>query len=249
MLCGTLVDYFQSKRRLTCFAFLTYKDEEITALSILHSVIFQLALSDDELADIVCQSDVDNLKSNLATATELLKSMILHKGRVYLVIDGLDEIEEGERVRIVGQLLGLVNLRIGLKAILSSRLEVDLMHALHKAAIVIQVHDHNEQSIKSYVMESTEKMFIDRRVLREEHQKKIKALLAPLAKRAKGMFLYARLIMKMVENMNDMAEIQSELRVFPKNLDDAYEPPDRADRLQFTKDIQVSPNHLATRQT
>lgn len=214
----------------------------------MHSLVFQLAESDDDLMEMVCLSNAGDLKSNLASATELLKSMILHAGPVYFIIDGVDEIGEAERGRMVGQLLALVQPRTGLDVILSSRPEADLMHALGDAAMVIQVHDHNQQNIESYVTTSTEQMFLDRQILQKHHQEKMKTLMAPVAKRARGMFLYARLIMNMVENMTDMAEIQNELSVLPENLDDVYDPPDRADRLQLTNHTQVSPNHFATRQ-
>lgn len=216
-----MVDHLKNKQRLTCFAFLTYKDEKISALSMMHSLIFQLAERDDELVDIVCESEVEELKSNLGAATDLLKSLILHAGEVYLVIDGVDEINESERISMVRKLLEVAKSCPGLAVTLSSRPEADLVHTLGNTAVAIQVHDHNEQNIESYITESTQKMFGDRQILRRDHRQKIQSLLTPVAKRAKGMFLYARLIMKMVASMNDMSEIQNELAVLPENLDDA----------------------------
>lgn len=245
MLSGTVVDHLKSKQKLTCFAFLTYQDENISALSIVHSLIFQLAESDDELMAFVCQSNLEDLKSSLESAAELLKFMILHVGSVCLVIDGVDEIREAERVRVVGQLVELVESHTGLTAILSSRPEADLMHTLAKAAVAIQVHEHNEQNITSFVMHYTEKMFVHRQITRRDHQNEMRTLLAPVAKHAKGIFLYARLIMNMVNEMTDMAEIQNHLTVLPEDLDDAYEPPDRYDRPQLTSHAQVSPDHFA----
>lgn len=207
-------------QRLTCFAFLTYKDEKISALSILHSLIFQLAERDDERVDVVCESMGEELKNNLIAARDLLKSLILHAGSVCLVIDGVDEISKSERGRIVLELLGLVKSCDGLRVIFSSRPEADLTRALDNTTVVIQIHDHNEQNIEWYVKESTQKMFKDRGILRRDHDE-IKKLLALIARRAKGMFLYARLIMSMAANMYDLSELHNELAVLPENLDDA----------------------------
>lgn len=205
-----------------CFAFLTYKDEKISALSVIHCLIFQLAEKDDKLVDVICESMSEELKSNLAIATDLLKSLILHAGTVCFVIDGVDEISKFERGRMVTELLRLVESCEGLRLILSSRPEADLNRALQgdAAAAIIHVHDHNEQSIGCYVKESTQKMFKERGVLqRDQHE--MKELLAPLAQRAEGMFLYARLIMEVVATMHDMSEIRNELTVLPESLDDA----------------------------
>lgn len=207
-------------QRLTCFAFLTYKDEKISALSIVHSLIFQLAERDDERLGVVCESMGEELKNNLNAATDLLKSLILHDGSVCLVLDGVDEIRKSERGRMVTELLGLVKSCDGLRVIFSSRPEADLTRILDDTAVAIQVHDHNEQSIECYVKESTQRMFEDRGILRRDHRE-IKKLFAPIARRAKGMFLYARLIMRMAANMYDLSEIRNELAVLPENLDDA----------------------------
>lgn len=207
-------------QRLTCFAFLTYKDEKISALSIMHSLIFQLAERNDERVDIICESMGQDLKSNLKVAKDLLRSLILQTGSVYLVIDGVDEISISERSRMMTELLGLVKSCEGLRVIFSSRPEADLMRTLEKTTVAMQVNDHNEENIQCYVEESTERMLKDRKILRRDRNE-IKRLLAPIARRAEGMFLYARLIMSMAAKMCDMSEIRNELSVLPENLDDA----------------------------
>lgn len=192
----------------------------MTALSIIHSLIFQLAEGNDGRVDVVCESMSVELKNNLIAAKDLLRSLILHAGSVCLVIDGVDEISQSERGRMVTELLVLLKSCAGLRVILSSRPEADLIRALEGTTVAMQVHDHNEENIERYVEESTQRMFKDRRILRRD-QNEIKQLLAPVARRAKGMFLYARLIMRMAAKMHDLSEIRYELAVLPENLDDA----------------------------
>lgn len=186
----------------------------------MHSLIFQLAERDEERLEVVCESMGEELKSDLSAVTDLLKSLILHAGLVCLVVDGVDEIRKSERGRMVTALLGLVKSCDDLRVIFSSRPEADLARTLDGTAVAIQVHEHNEQNIEWYVKESAQKMFKDRGILRRDHDE-IKKLLAPIARRAKGMFLYARLIMNMAANMYDLSEIRNELAVLPENLDDA----------------------------
>lgn len=220
VLAATIIDHLKDMHRLTSFAFLTYKDESISALAIVHSLIFQLAERNDERVDVVCKSMGEELKNNLIVAIDLLKSLILHAGSVSLVIDGVDEISTSERYKMVAELLRLVKSCIGLRVILSSRPEADLMRTLDDTTVAMEVHEHNEENIESYVEQSTQRMFDDRRILRKD-QNEIRRLLAPISRRAKGMFLYARLIMRMAASMHDLSEIRNELEVLPEDLDDA----------------------------
>jgi Lhr-like helicase len=199
---------------------LTYQEAKTSALSTIHSVVFQLAGRDEELKGIVCESTTEDLKSDLTAAGDLLSSLIRYSGPVYLVIDGVDEISKAERGRLLIELLRLTKICEKLRIILSSRPEADLMRILGEAAVVIQIHDHNEGSIKEYVLERTQYIFNSRRVF-PKAQIEIRKLLAPLPSRAKGMFLYARLIMDMVATMHDLSEMQKEFAVLPENLDAA----------------------------
>ena len=77
---------------LTLFAFLTYNDTSTTALSIFHSLIFQLASDSVALQMELRQSSHKNLRNSLEEATNLLQSLLECAGEVYVVIDGIGEI-------------------------------------------------------------------------------------------------------------------------------------------------------------
>jgi hypothetical protein len=221
VLSSAIVDklkFFQGTK--TAFAFLRYHEAKTSALSIIHSLIFQLAVRDEELMAILCDSMVEDLESDLTSASKLLSSLIHYTGSVYLVIDGVDEISEVERGRLVIELLKLAKICERLRIILSSRSEADILRLLDGKAVMILVHDHNEGSIKDYVHERSQYIFHDRKIF-PKAQVEIRKLLVPLANRAKGMFLYARLIMDMIATMHDMSEILKELEVLPVSLDAA----------------------------
>lgn len=169
---------------------------------------------------IVCESSAEDLKTNLAVARSLLTSLIQSSGPTCLLIDGIDEISIDERGRLITELLELVEVYEGLRIILSSRPESDLVHKLKGAAVSIRLHDHNEESISAYVTQRSQIMF-ERLWIPVPEQAEIHRLLLPLGSRAKGMFLYARLVMDMIEDIQDFSEIQNELVVLPESLDAA----------------------------
>ncbi|RYP49270.1 hypothetical protein DL768_004993 [Monosporascus sp. mg162] len=100
------------ERTKTCgralFAFLSYTlSSSTSALSIFHSLVFQLASDDDDLRAIVCESIGEDLRSSTEGAVDVFKQLLAYAGLVYIIIDGLDEIEELERGRLLKYLLGL----------------------------------------------------------------------------------------------------------------------------------------------
>jgi hypothetical protein len=108
-LSSTVVDHALSEGR-TLFAFLSYKfSSSISALSIIHSLIFQLTSDDDDLQAILCQSASKELRRELKRAVELLTTLLTTAGPVFIVIDGIDEIDEIERRRLLQHLLELSN--------------------------------------------------------------------------------------------------------------------------------------------
>jgi len=146
----------------TAFAFLTYQEAKTSALSITHSLIFQLAERDENLMAIICGSMAEDLNNDIIATSKLLSSLIRYVGSVYLVIDGVDEISELERGILVKNLLKLAKVCNQLKIILSSRSEADIMELLNNTSVVIRVHDHNEDSIKDYIHERSQHMFDSR---------------------------------------------------------------------------------------
>ncbi|RWA07817.1 hypothetical protein EKO27_g7295 [Xylaria grammica] len=192
-------------RAKTAFAFLTYQDATTSALSTIHSLIFQV---------------VEEMQTSWLLSANP-SSLIRYTGLVYVVLDGVDEIGEAERGRLVTELLRLSKMVENLRIIFSTRPEADLMRLLENTAAVINVHDHNEGNIKNYIDQRTQYVFYTRGVF-PNAQVVIKQPPEPLVSRAKGMFLYARLIMDMVATSHDLSELQRELTVLPENLDAAY---------------------------
>ncbi|WAO88971.1 NACHT domain-containing protein [Fusarium falciforme] len=206
---------------LTLFAFLTYKDTSTTALSIFHSLIFQLASESIALQKELCQSDQKNLTNSLETSANLLQSLLECAGVVCVVIDGIDEIDLFERSRLLKQLLKLGEACQKCRILLSSRSEDDISTALRGKVAEIKVDQRNAGSIQAFVNHSMMD-WLDQRRFTPEVRHEIEGWAAPLASKAKGMFLYVKVIFGMIQYLDNVDEILDQLKHLPESLDDAY---------------------------
>jgi hypothetical protein len=180
------VDTTRTRGR-TVFAFLSYTAAETTsALSIIHSLIFQLSADDADLQTVICESSRENFESNLDAALGILRTLLLSCiDTVYVVIDGLDEINELQRILLVKHLLEILQGCDEVRICLSSRPEADLKMKLDSKATSIRVDARNAESIQHFVKQWTEDWF-ERRQIYSQARVDIWRLLAPLAEKSKG---------------------------------------------------------------
>ena len=170
----------------TVFAFLSHDlSSSTSALSVIHSLLFQLALDDRDLRALLCQSSRQNLSNDLRVATELFRNLVDFVGSVYIVIDGVDEIGDVERGRLLEQLILVARECVGTKILISCRPEVDIKARLDPTFESITVDHRNSGSIQAFVTRRMKQWFRNRDLLAQD-EVKIEALLAPLAANAKG---------------------------------------------------------------
>jgi hypothetical protein len=169
------------------FAFLSYKQQrDTTAISVLHSLIFRLVTGNDDLQTIVCQFYNAECKRTVKGATELLVKILSCAGPAYLIIDGLDEVEEIERSRLLIQLLQIVKSSHEARLFISSRAEADLVSILCSDATVLRIEQRNFECIQTFVKQWTQSWFVEREFWPEE-QTEIEVGLEPLALKSQGM--------------------------------------------------------------
>ncbi|KAI1079677.1 hypothetical protein F5B20DRAFT_160940 [Whalleya microplaca] len=206
----------------TLFAFLRYNAPTRTALSVLHSFIFQLASEDENLQTIICESSREYMGSNIEVSLKILSDLLACAGSVFIIIDGLDEIHERERNLLLKHLMDVLGKFEELQICISSRPEVDLDTCLSYQAKTIQVNDRNAGSVHTFVKRWTQD-WLQKYHVSLQATTEIRRLLADLAWKAKGMFLYAKVVLDSIELLSNISEIEDELRVLPENLDAAYE--------------------------
>ncbi|KAI0402243.1 hypothetical protein F4802DRAFT_618082 [Xylaria palmicola] len=192
-----------------------------TARSVLQSLVFQLACQSKDAQTILVNSGAQDISSHAKDVSGLLKALLIDSGPIFIVVDGLDEMEVQERKILLQQLVsmdGCPETRI----LFSSRPEHDIAGILDTKAISIHVDKRNSKSIEAYVQQRG-RNWIENGNFDQEAQKEIRCLLSPIAARAEGMFLFARIILDNAELLTDCREIQRELKVLPLDLNDAYQ--------------------------
>ncbi|KAH7009779.1 NACHT domain protein [Ilyonectria destructans] len=207
----------------TLFAFLSHKfSASTTARSVVHSLLFQVCDSLEHLQAILCQTETRTLKLDLEAAVSLLRDLLCNAGPVFMVIDGLDEIEGMERARLLRCLLQVSNDCKETRILISSRMEPDIEGILRDKSTPIRVDGRNHGSIQVFISHHLHEWFEERNFIREARNE-ITKLLAPLAPTSKGMFMYAKVVLSSVEDLDDIDSIRESLQVLPKDLDEAYE--------------------------
>ncbi|CAI4215913.1 unnamed protein product [Parascedosporium putredinis] len=190
----------------TLFAFPRHDQMSTTDISILHSLLFQLASYDSELPRALIDTSKHDLKTKPEISAELLSEGLKRVGGAYIVVDGLDEMEEFSRKKLLLHFLQMADAcsDLPLRLFFSSRAEDDINATLSARASIISAHANNAVAIQCYV------------------NYRIKALLASLANKAKGMFLYAKIVIDNVKHLTSIDDIRCDLEALPEDLDEVY---------------------------
>lgn len=118
---------------------------------------------------------------------DFLTTLLCTAGPVFIVIDGLDEIDEIERARLLQRLLELSDSCDEAKILISSRIEDDINFILCDKAVEIRIDDRNAGSIQAFVSRRVEAWFLLQDFL-PEARAEIVGLLAPLSSKANGTY-------------------------------------------------------------
>ena len=202
------------------YIFASYTHTATTAISMLQSFLFQISSNEPSIQLLLTEFNQRDLKSNTKAVTDLLKTAISAIGPVFVIVDGVDELDECERTHLLCILLDILKESSEMKLCFSSRAEDDIDRIIGTQAEVIRVDKKNSGSIQSYINHRT-KQLIDKHQFSPAAKSEILSLISPVAANSKGMFLYARIIMDNVFMLNDVEEVRRELRALPKDLDTA----------------------------
>lgn len=184
-LAAAAINYAKKKNR-TIFVFASQTSQKsLTALSVLQSLIFQAVFKNNDLQTVLVESDERELKGNTSYASDMLKAALESAGPTYMIIDGLDEIEESER-QILLQKLELISKDCNeLKILFCSRPEDDITKALGEKAKSIRVDQRNSGSIQGYI-NTRSKEWIGNCSFDVDTESEILRLLSPLSAHANG---------------------------------------------------------------
>ena len=222
-LAGWVVNRAITQSRRTLYAFASHIFADTTATSIIHTLLFQLASDDPSLQAVLSEANERDLKSNTEFVKVTLKRALQAAlDKTFLVIDGLDEVDSFERKQVLFFLLDVLKECPDTRICVSSRMEDDIDKVIGNHATAIRVDHKNESSIRSYVKNRAETWILDSG-FEKKTEVELQGLMSAVVAHAKGMFLYARIVIDNVELLTDMDEIRQELRALPQNLEAAYE--------------------------
>lgn len=169
------------------YAFPSHTHADTTAISIIHTLLFQLASVDVDLQSTLTESNKRDLKSNLAAAQELLTTALQCTNRVFMVIDGLDEVELVERKLFLTTLMKVLHdcRDLAVKVCISSRAEDDISKILDTKATALRVDRRNTLAIQRYVTSRFNEWMASADFL-SDGRNEIEALLSPVSTKAQG---------------------------------------------------------------
>ncbi|KAM7210216.1 hypothetical protein V8F06_014405 [Rhypophila decipiens] len=105
------------------YAFLSHTFVDTTTISIIHSLLFQLASGDEDIQAMLLHPDKREFVSDTAVAKALLADALKCAGNTFLIVDGLDEVEELERRGFLSSVMEILDSHPGLRLCISSRAE------------------------------------------------------------------------------------------------------------------------------
>jgi hypothetical protein len=224
----------------TLFAFLSFHDQKLTTAKVLQSLIFQLALENPDLHQVLCrevQSNYRGVSSNTACLQALFIKMAQVSDPTYVIVDGVDEIDEFERSFLLRTLLEVTKECDELKLLISSRGEDNIIRIMRNEPVCIHLQTQNLVDIE-YFVQGRVVDWLDRSTFDEHTSGEIRRLLAPLASKSQGRFpttiheeiktnacigmiLYARLVLDNISYLSSLHDIDEELAALPRGLDEA----------------------------
>lgn len=185
-LASMAIDYATTTK--TIFSFISHTTKNNTsALSIMHSLMFQLASEDECLQAVLCGLSRKQLNDNLEIVVGVIKTLLNSTDSVSIIVDGVDEIDGHEREMLLKSLCDITTVCKKTRLLISSRAEHDISTILSEISSTIRVDTHNTASIQIFIDNWTKNWFSARDFLPAD-KSVIEDLFKPLAIKAKGIF-------------------------------------------------------------
>ncbi|KAF2494438.1 hypothetical protein BU16DRAFT_462815, partial [Lophium mytilinum] len=228
-LTANVIHHLRNEGRLVLFVFLSHDSQFLgDPIPILHSLIIQAINADhDKLVPIVWDA-YTNKRQDFTSDSKFVKELFLNiakdSGSLFVVVDGLDEINDHKRRKLAPMLLEALEGCENLKLLLSARSESDIVGSFNDKMVSVRVDENNGPDIGGYVQSEAKGWFAELRALGADDSdcSEIAASLNGVVTRAKGMFLYAKLVLGIAKSQPDLNSIRAELANLPNGLDQAY---------------------------
>jgi len=173
------------------FLFFSHNDRVPSRVQILHSFLFQLLKEDATLRPEVFGSYSSN-ERKFGSDPEWVRGLLsqaLQDVEVFVVVDGLDELDEKIRGPFARDILAVLETCPQLRLLVSSRDETDLRKEFtSKRALQLPIQDHNSSDVKRYVQAECERLVDSLKASGARHEtcEQIKAASATVLQKTGG---------------------------------------------------------------
>ena len=221
-LCSLLIQHLQSKQHLSSLHYLCghQTSNESTSATILRTLAIQLLQQNLDMASLVHQAYLQKGSNRSGPAMKALLIKVLPTSKVArIVIDGMDELSYATQHEVLKSLVEIQKrVAHSCKVLVSSRNEPQIQKSLAT---------QNHLKLTGQTAEGLNLYIKDRMRGVQENFPVMNAALIDLAEqqlsnKAKGMFLWVRLVTDMLNYQMSELEFETAINQLPEGLDEAY---------------------------
>ena len=222
LICSLLVQHLQSQQRLSTLYYfcINQSPKENTCANILRTLATQLLQQNSDMASLVNQAYLQKGSNRSGPAVRKLLIEVLPTAKTArIVIDGIDECEHATQQEVLRSLIEIQkSTNHCCKLLVSSRDEPQIQKPL-AGKINLKLGDKTVGDLSLYIkdrIKGLQDVFpgIDSRLVRLAEQR--------LHSKAKGMFLWVRLVTDMLNYQTSEMDIEHAIDQLPEGLNEAY---------------------------
>ena len=191
-LSGNIIKRLQRARQCALFVFLSHEEQSTgRVLSVLHSLLFQVLEHDSSLQVLLpdyLSADRRKLLRDQDFVKQILYTVLSSLGPAYIVLDGLDEVEESNWRDLLNAVFGIKESCVEVKVLISSREVREISLALKDKVAHLPINKHNHDDIQAFVRREMEGVLRNFANADELVQSKIRAALGSIADKSDGAF-------------------------------------------------------------
>ncbi|KAI3329791.1 hypothetical protein F4824DRAFT_372120 [Ustulina deusta] len=236
VICASLIDLLEDSG-ITTFSYFCKYHQDDTSSQILRTLVLKIIESSPDFSTIVFTEFVQKYRE---PSLRILQTMLMGSGdkpgllhgipACRIVIDGLDECNPKERKCIVEDLLKLVsvNSRGGnCKLLISSRDVPEISLAVQKKRRDVGVislsneRDSLDHTIQLFV-ENRLRDFVEERESLQIGHEVVEDIVHIMADKADGMFLWAKLVLDSLSEVDSIRELHAAITSMPRELPQLY---------------------------
>lgn len=220
--CSLLVENLQTQQHISSlYYFCGHKSpSEDTCAIILRTLAVQLLQQNSDMASLVHQAYLQKGSNRSSVAMKRLLTQVVPDSKVArIIVDGIDEIDRSSQEEVLKALIELQKSTDHCcKLLVSSRDEPQIQKSL-AARTQLRLGEKTVEGLSLYIK--------DRTKILQQHFPGMNPALVKIAEqrlhsKAKGMFLWVRLVTQMLIHQTSELEIEDAIDRLPEGLDEAY---------------------------